>query len=218
MQFTLFLLNWLSIIYLFVITAGYTAGFITPLLSRGKVQTKPTVLMFSLVFLLLLSSGLSFAQTLFGIPVNLQKYFLDQSLFAGILVGIVGFIRSHIWKDLDGLAVQVMVFIIGIILSMAGYLAGQMPDKTWYEAFTFGVTAAGEAILAVHLLRSGSKTNDGKTPTIPPSGGMANYPVSPNMPAPPNTYPQNPQNFGQEQGYETGPQLTGGNNFLRGQQ
>lgn len=72
------------------------------------------------------------------------------TLAAAIIVG-VQFVRAQIWKNLDGTAVVVVAFVIGIGLALIGFAMQVLPAATWVEAIAFGAGAAVTAVGTVNL-------------------------------------------------------------------
>ena len=142
-----------------------TKNSFNPLSRLNSLQPLPV---FTLLFALLLSAGYANAQTLFGIPVDLGKYFADTAAFAAALVGITAFVRKQFIPAMDGTRVQMFVFVLGISLALIGWLLGQLPDKNILEVLTFGVSGAGIAVLGVDGLRSATTVyKAGTDPSIP---------------------------------------------------
>lgn len=89
-------------------------------------------------------------------------WFAETAALAGVTAAAVAYLRQHVLKTLDGIAVVITSVGVGGLLGAAGHLAGFLTG-TLPEALAFGVAAGWLASGGVDALRAvfGGKPQEG---------------------------------------------------------
>lgn len=93
------------------------------------------------------------------VPIDLGMIFGSAAALAAFAVTAVQFIRAHLWKTLDGLAVVAVTWVLCVLLSILGYYLGATSFTAVGQAIGFGVSAG---ILAVGGVNLAAKLTAGK--------------------------------------------------------
>lgn len=100
--------------------------------------------------------SLAFAQAE-SIPTDLSQWFASTAALAAVVAALVAFLRKHVFKALDGLAVVAVSIALGGILGYVGKLAGYL-GSDW---LIFGLSAGLMASGGIDLLREIAGKNNG---------------------------------------------------------
>lgn len=80
-------------------------------------------------------------------------WFVDAATLAVIVAAVVAYLRQHVLKNLDGIAVVFAAIatggVFGVIGNLAGFLSGSLP-----ESLAFGVCAGWLASGGIDALRA----------------------------------------------------------------
>ncbi|MDT8323261.1 MAG: hypothetical protein RRA94_04035 [Bacteroidota bacterium] len=100
----------------------------------------------------------------------LTNIFTSTGTLAAAIVVAVQFVRAQIWKNLEGTAVVVLAFVLGIGLALIGFAMHVLPAATWVEAIAFGAGAAVAAVGSVNLMQKTVEKAGVKVEGIPDTG------------------------------------------------
>jgi hypothetical protein len=107
-----------------------------------------------LVAVSVLAFGLALAQDV-GIPTNLAEWFASQASLAAVVAALVAFIRKHVWKGLDGVAVVGVSVALGIALAYLGHRLGYLGSDWPAFGVATGLLASGGVDALRGVLRAG---------------------------------------------------------------
>lgn len=101
-----------------------------------KLLTRTLTILLALLTL----AGVAFAQEAAAAGVDVASWFASTAALAAVVVAVVSFVKTHVLKNLHGLATVAVSLVVGVALGLAGAFMGYIEGGV-AAGLSFGAAA-----------------------------------------------------------------------------